>query len=267
MSVVIGHASINENGTVNYGALGDNNTKEICFRDFYWHNKGWVCLRAKSSEVSDKIAHAMEMIVKNDCFGYGQNRRNTGITQSQVHNYNPSKVTVMCELDCSSAVRLCCLFAGIKVNNFTTANQKSKLLSTGYFKEVQFTDEEELQRGDILVTATKGHTVVVITNGNLTGKPSIEIPSVVIENKKATKPASHRDSDLSGTYRTTVDLHMRNGAGIEYESMVVIPKGTRVKNYGYYSLSDSKIIWLYIKVVVNNITYTGFSSSKYLEKI
>lgn len=77
--------------------------------------------------------------------------------------------------------------------------------------------------------------------------------------------ADYLDKGLAGTYVTTANLHMRDDAGATKNSLVVIPKGTKVKNYGYYSTSTG-VKWLYIQVTLNGIQYTGFSSSRYLKK-
>lgn len=77
--------------------------------------------------------------------------------------------------------------------------------------------------------------------------------------------ADYLDKALAGTYVTTANLHMRDDAGTTKNSLVVIPKGTKVKNYGYYSTSTG-VKWLYVQVTLNGIQYTGFCSSRYLKK-
>ena len=73
------------------------------------------------------------------------------------------------------------------------------------------------------------------------------------------------DSSVAGTYKTTADLYMRHGAGKNKKAMVVIPNGTPVSCYGYYSISGG-VKWLYIQVVLDGVKYTGFSSGAYLKK-
>ena len=48
-------------------------------------------------------------------------------------------------------------------------------------------------------------------------------------------------------------------------SLAVLPNGTKVRNYGYYTLTGG-VKWLYVQVTYNGITYTGFMSSQYLRK-
>lgn len=81
----------------------------------------------------------------------------------------------------------------------------------------------------------------------------------------ASESADKRDTNLSGTYVITANLHLRDDAGVSNKSLCVIPKGTKVKCYGYYSLSKG-VKWLYVTFKLDGIKYTGFSSSAYLKK-
>ncbi len=85
--------------------------------------------------------------------------------------------------------------------------------------------------------------------------------------KKATKAAQSYSGSLAGTYKTTAKdgLNVRNGAGTAHKVMVTIPKGTQVKNYGYYT-KDAKTKWLLVQFTYKNVQYTGFCSEKYLAK-
>lgn len=83
----------------------------------------------------------------------------------------------------------------------------------------------------------------------------------------ATGTADEFKKTLAGTYKTTSDLHLRNDAGSKKESLVVMPKGTKVQCYGYYSYpSGSKTKWYFVQATVNKVKYTGFCSSKFLKK-
>lgn len=84
---------------------------------------------------------------------------------------------------------------------------------------------------------------------------------------KAKGVATGFDKSLAGTYTVTAasGLHIRDGAGTGKTSLVVLPNGTKVRNYGYYTTTGG-VKWLYIQVTHNGTTYTGFSSSEYLKK-
>ena len=81
----------------------------------------------------------------------------------------------------------------------------------------------------------------------------------------ATSKASKIDKGLAGEYTTTADLYCRDGAGTNKKALVCIPKGTKVQNFGYYSVANG-VNWLYITFNLNGIKYTGFSSSVYLRR-
>ncbi len=91
-------------------------------------------------------------------------------------------------------------------------------------------------------------------------------PGVTAE-RKATGVAKSFDKRLAGTYAVTAGsgLHIRNVAGSKTGSMIVLPCGTKVQNYGYYTLVNG-VKWLYIQVTYQGVKYTGFSSGQYLRK-
>lgn len=157
MTMYIGHASIGENGKIAGGAAGDQTGKEVCKRTYYMHSKGWYLLRPKSIEHANAIAAAMLRACKNNNIGYDQNNRLGVVTHGTAS-------TAKTECDCSSLVRQCIKEgAGKDAGNFTTANEKDKLLATGLFEAaVAVTSSTVLYNGDVLVTKTKGHTVIVV---------------------------------------------------------------------------------------------------------
>ena len=84
---------------------------------------------------------------------------------------------------------------------------------------------------------------------------------------KATGVATKLDKSLAGTYTVTASsgLNVRNSAGTAEKVLVTIPKGTKVKNYGYYTPVGS-VKWLFVKFTYKGVTYTGFCSGAYLTK-
>lgn len=77
--------------------------------------------------------------------------------------------------------------------------------------------------------------------------------------------AKNMESSLAGEYITTTDVYCRNDAGTNKKALCLIPKGTHVRCYGYYTLFN-KVKWLLIQFSLNGIKYTGFTSSVYLKK-
>ena len=161
----IGSARIDERGKASGGKAGDQKQKsspdykgEVSMQNFYVSSKGWYILRARNSAVAANIALAMTVACNNPNIGYNQARR-LDIIKAGTHATSPTSC------DCSSLVRQCVREAGVEVGNFTTANEASVLTATGHFEKIAYTKNTTLYLGDILVTKTKGHTVVV-TSGN-----------------------------------------------------------------------------------------------------
>lgn len=169
MSVIIGSARIDENGHAKGGKAGDQSGKEVSTQSWYLHSKEWIVLRCKDGKKREMIAQDMQYACDNKHIGYDQNQRNTLYNYAKECDFNCSKVTKNCETDCSALVRVCCAYAGIFVDNFRTSDEVKILMASGEFiklTEPKYTESPYyLLRGDILVTKTKGHTVVVLSNG------------------------------------------------------------------------------------------------------
>ena len=169
--VIIGSARIDENGNASGGKAGDQTGKEVSIQEYYDHKKGWRVIRAKDAAVREAIAQDMEWACANDYIGYDQGQNQTLYNVAQYVGFNCALVATPCETDCARLVRVCVLYAGVRVKDFYTETEAEKLLATGAFEEVFVPLPLGLLRGDILVTPVKGHTVVALTNGDgTTGK-------------------------------------------------------------------------------------------------
>lgn len=170
MAVTIGSARIDERGKATGGQAGDQTGKELSTQNWYLHSKGWRVLRCKDPAKALKIAEAMIAACKNSKIGYDQNQRLTLYNAAKSVGFDPGKVTTACETDCSALVRVCLAFAGIMVANFRTTDEAKIILASGMFVELTAskytTGSAYLRKGDILVTKTQGHTVVVLTDGS-----------------------------------------------------------------------------------------------------
>lgn len=277
MAVKIGHASISENGNAGWDGkakAGDQTGKEVCTRD--WYNKPWTAvIRPNDAAVAEKIAKAAEQGAANNNIGYDQSQRTTLYTQAKACGWDLSKIKTACETDCSAFVAVCVNAAGIAVSkDIYTGNELSALKNTGkftvYTSSAYVGSSDQLKRGDILLGS--GHTAIVLSNGSKVGgasqpsTPAPAAPAAPATKVTAKDYAEKKDSKLAGTYQATTDCHLRTGAGTGKASLFVIPSGTKVKNYGYYStVSGTK--WLYIQFTLKNVTYTGFTSEKCLKKV
>lgn len=170
MSVLIGHASISEDGTVN-GTKGDQTGKEVCTRE--WYSKPWdFAAIHPDANVREKHASSVEDGCANDNIGYGQGDRNTLNTEAKKVNYDLSKIATPCNTDCSEFQNVCAVASGAPgvthaSNGWTTSTMKAALQAAGY-KIV--TDKTYLASADYCVRGaiyvkTGSHTVCGLTNG------------------------------------------------------------------------------------------------------
>ena len=170
-TVRVGSARIDERGKAYGGRAGDQTGRELSTQKWYLHKKGWRVFRAINREQALKIAADMEAACGNSHIGYDQWQRNTLYKAAEPLGFDCGKVRTDCETDCSALVRVCCAYAGIMglPSDFRTGNMPQNLLATGMFVELcgaRYTDQSAyLGRGDILVTRTNGHTVVVLDDG------------------------------------------------------------------------------------------------------
>lgn len=160
--VLFGSARINENGKATGGKPGDQTGREVSTQSYYMSRKGWIALRQNDPVVAVKLAEAMLEACNNNCIGYNQNKRSGVVTQLKIYG-SLRRIAVNTDSDCSSLVRACVIQAtGKDPGNFTTANEKQKLMAAG-FHEVPIKSTSDCRTGDILVTKTKGHTVIVVS--------------------------------------------------------------------------------------------------------
>ena len=180
-TVYIGSARIDERGRASGGQAGNQNGKELSKQAWYLHAKGWYCFRARDRALADFIAEGMEKAISNKNIGYDQNQNQTLYNQVKAKGFDPIQATTPCETDCARLVRVCVAYAyervgldGSKVPDWYTATLPSLIMGLGAF--VKYADADHcksskyLKRGDILCTRTKGHVVVVLSDGELAGE-------------------------------------------------------------------------------------------------
>lgn len=196
--------------------------KEVSTQDWYLHSKGWYVYRARDPEEREKIALAMEKACENNDIGYSQPTRDMLWNDVKASGYDPSKTTKKVNTDCSALVRVCCAYAGIVLNDFITSTEGTRLLNSGKFDRLS--DDKHckrsdyLRRGDILCTRTKGHTVVVLTDGRKAEYPAITPV-------QPTQPDAPNSAMLTVTGAT---VNLRSGPGTQYSIVGVVRKGDKL---------------------------------------
>lgn len=165
--IMVASARSDERGKYTGGKPGDqkqtsktNDTKgEVSMQPMYTHSKGWYILRPKKVSHADAIAELGIKAANNPNIGYSQSDR-LGVVK---HGINTKVKT---NADCSSLVRQAVREAtGKDPGNFTTANEARVLAATGLFTRITYVNQSKtpVYNGDILVTKTKGHTVIVVS--------------------------------------------------------------------------------------------------------
>ena len=234
-------------------------------------------------DINKAVENALK-IANDDRHGYDQLNRNSP------------------DYDCSSFVATCLHNAGFPVSKSSwTGNIRKQLLKCG-FKSIDV--NEKRKKGDIFLTEGKHivmctsekkivHASINEKGTTTGGKPGDQTGKEICERtfytpaygwdyhlryvgnpikntENATKvvaknPARYFNKAFAGLYTVTATaLSVRHGGGTRYDKIVIIAKGTKVRCYGYYSISD-KVIWLYVQFYYGGTEYTGFCSSVYLK--
>lgn len=158
--VYIGGAHMDENGKATGGKAGNQTGRELGEGLYYKHKNGWYVFRANDPTVRRKLAEAMSAACANKHIGYDQAQRNSLYKIVGQVGFNPARIVMDCETDCSALVRVCCAYAGVMLPDFNTAYEPYILMESGAFSQVPL-DRNSLQVGDILCTPVKGHTEIV----------------------------------------------------------------------------------------------------------
>lgn len=167
MAIMVSSARSDERGRYSGGKAGDQKQKsktndtrgEVSVQAMYTHRKGWIIVRPKKVSHADAIADGGTRAANNPNIGYSQSDR-LGVVK---HGINTKVKT---NADCSSLVRQAVREAtGKDPGNFTTANEANMLVATGLFTKTAYVNQSKtpVYNGDILVTKTKGHTVIVVS--------------------------------------------------------------------------------------------------------
>ena len=183
--IKIGHASMSESGTA-IGVAGDSTGKEVYIVSKYTaaNLSPYVVLRPTTPELASRSAAACIAGCNNNNIGYSQSTRNTLYTEAKKLGYDLSKVATKCNTDCSAFMTVCAIAGGANINYGsnapTTGTMRDSFTASGYYTaltdSMYTTKTDYLKTGDILVSASKGHTVMVLEDGIEATSP--EIPDI-----------------------------------------------------------------------------------------
>ena len=239
MAVTIGSARSSFGNT----KAGDQSGgKEVSTQSWYLHSKGWYVYRAKDQATRKKIAEAMRKACDNNDIGYSQGTRDTLWNNVKNSGYDPSKTTKAVNTDCSALVRVCCAYAGIVMSDFITSTLSTRLMATGKFEKLTSDkyckSSDYLMVGDILCTRTKGHVVVVLTDGRKAEYPAVD-PTPSVE---------------TDSYTVTGDsVNVRYGPSTSYSISKTVNKGDtleKVTTDGWTPVKvNGQVLWISSKYI------------------
>lgn len=220
MSVIIGHATGDENGAARGGAAGDQTGKEVRTANWYIRKGGWdVMLVCKDKLIAAKAAIYCKQICLDDSFGYDQNERWTAWKQIQALGIAGAGDS---EVDCSSLMDICYLLAGLEVDRGYTGNLEKRYMATGLFiaykDEKHLTDSAYAEVGCMYLAAGH-HVVMALTAGSKAGEGTDEEPTDDNDPGEGGLP----DTDDDGT-----DVPETTGEADNPDPPYVYVKGSRV---------------------------------------
>lgn len=170
----ISNSGSDEHGQYRGGQAGDQTGTEWRMRS--WYNRPWSCvLRYPDQAVALKLAQLGIDAALNDKIGYDQSQNRTYLKQLKAVGWEPSRITVACEADCSAGVCANITAAGYllgidALKNHTgtyTGNMRSALRKAGF---QVLTDSKYLTGGDYLLPGDillydSHHTATNVTIG------------------------------------------------------------------------------------------------------
>ena len=231
----ISNSGKDEKNAYTGGKAGDQSGHEWELKA--WYNRPWtVVLRFPAQTVAETIAKLGIEAALNNLIGYDQNQRNTYWTQLKAAGYDPSRITVACEEDCtagvSANVKAAGFIHGIKalqdVSICSSRNMKSVFTKAGFVALTDskyLTSSKYLLPGDILLYENH-HAATNITVGSAvrsSWKPG-SVPT----------PVDPTPEKPKGPFISiTGSVNVRKGPAITYPVLGVVKRGEQLHYFGF----------------------------------
>lgn len=268
---MISNSGHDENGRYSGGAAGDQTGGEWAIIN--WYNRPWnVVLRHPDASVREMIAKIAEAAARNEKIGYDQNQRTTYWAHLAASGYDPAKITVACEADCSAGVAANVKAAGYRLGiqklkdvsiYCYTGNLRNALVNAGFQALTDpkyLTSDQYLLRGDILLYENH-HTATNLTNGSKATVP-------------ASKPASGVTAVPEGLSQKVkydavakVKITPKTWAGEKADNMKTVKSIAKGDSLGIcQAVNDEEgVKWYYVKIVKAN--KYGFVPASKVKKV
>ena len=164
-----------ERGRYTGGSAGDQTGSE--WQIVPWYSRPWrYMFRHPNPEVRKKIAEKARAAARNNRIGYDQGQRYTFWQKLEAAGYDPAKINVPCEADCSSGVAAIVKAVGYDLGiqalkNISiycyTGNLRAALVVAGfecYTESKYLISDQWLKAGDILLLEG-AHTAINVDDG------------------------------------------------------------------------------------------------------
>ncbi len=119
----ISNSGHDERGKYKGGKPGDQTGEEWQIRS--WYSRPWSAVIRFPEPYASMLADLAEKAAKNNLIGYCQDHRGTYWQHLKASGYDPSKITVACEADCSAGVA-----ANVKAVGYLTGNKAMQGVSS-----------------------------------------------------------------------------------------------------------------------------------------
>lgn len=258
----ISNSGNDENGKYKDGQAGDQTGKEWQLKP--WYNRPWtVVLRYPDQAVALEIAKLAIAAALNNKIGYDQNQRTTYWTQLQAVGYDPSKVVVAAEADCTSGVTADVKAAGfifgikalqnIPIDTYS-GNMRSRFVNAGFvaLTASKYTSGYDyLLPGDILLYDGH-HAATNITLGK-SDKDNWNPEGYATQHKPTDEP---KEVNPPYVVVTGNSVFVRKGPSTDYAALGVVHGGDKLHYFGFAYPENG---WL----LVEYDDQTGWISGKY----
>lgn len=266
---MISNCGHDENNRYKGGAAGDQTGGEWAL--IAWYNRPWKCvLRHPDAAIRKKIAELATAAAKNNLVGYDQDQRYTFWEHLKASSYDPAKITVKCEADCSSGVVAIVKAVGYLTGNAKlqgvsiycyTGNLRAALKAAGFTvltDSKYLTSADYLLAGDILLNDDH-HTATNVTDGSKAKAGSSSGGS-----SQGSSTGGALSKAVKFEAKTTTELNVRSWAGTENSlcSFSPLKAGERISVCDETKAADGSV-WYYIK---NAAGKYGFVHSAYVKK-
>lgn len=238
----ISNSGSDENGAYSGGQAGDQTGKEWRMRD--WYNRPWTCvLRYPDQTVALKLATLAIDAALNDHIGYDQSQNRTYLNQLKAVGWEPSKITVNCEADCSAGVCANVIAVGHllgipALQNHTgtyTGNIRSALTKAGF---QLLTDSKYLTSGDYLLPGD-----ILLNDGHHTATNVTLGKKVKDQWKPETTATTKPTTPTTTTYYRVRTADNTAASQIGAFTIFANAKACADLNPGYYVFLDGKVVY------------------------